>query len=183
VTEPFITFYTPTYKRPQALAACLASVGAQTAVAHVEQLVIPDHVGVGIDGMYARVPQYAQAVHGRYVHVLADDDVLAGPHVVQTVMDFADTVGDPDVIVVRAQKGCLELPIGPPWPPVCGQIDLGCVLTRRDLWKAHCTAYGRRYEGDYDFAEALFLAGARAAFCPVLFMTGAVRHGAPEAVA
>jgi hypothetical protein len=87
--QPFITFYTPTYKRPQALARCLASVASQTVVGEIEQIVIPDHVGVGIHGMYARVPQYASAVHGEYVMFLCDDDVLADATVVETVKTFA----------------------------------------------------------------------------------------------
>ena len=84
LVSPFISFYTPTYRRPKQLSACLASVSAQRGIepGTIEQVVIADHVGVGIDGMYARVASYAEALHGIYVHFLSDDDVLAGPHVV-----------------------------------------------------------------------------------------------------
>lgn len=179
---PFLTLYTPTYRRPKGLAACLASVQAQTAVSEIEHLVIPDHVGVGIEGMYARVPDYVDAVHGEYVHLLADDDVLAGPDVVARVKAFAEDRGFPPVILVKALKGALELPFGSIWPPVCSHIDLGCIITRADVWKRHAGDYGKVYEGDYLFAKALFDAGHRAEFLPMRFLVGAVSRGMPEVV-
>lgn len=181
--NPFITFYTPTFRRPRQLAACLASVAAQTAVAAIEQLVIPDHVGLGVGGMFTRVPSYVDAVHGRYVHILADDDILADPTVVEAVRTFADSLGDPPLILVSAVKGGAEWPTDPPWPPREGAIDLGCTITRADVWKAHVQAYGTRYEGDFDFLNALYQSGIEARYCPVLFMVGAVSRGAAEVAA
>jgi hypothetical protein len=185
MVNPFLTLYTPTYKRPQQLARCLASVGAQTAADDVEQIVIVDHVGRGIGGMYAQVPAYVDAVHGRYVHVLADDDVLASPTVVEQVRTFADTSGFPPLILVTARKGGQDWPTDPPWPPQEGHIDLGCAIVRADWWRrlAGSGAYGPRYAGDFDFVQALYLAGVPAVYCPVLFLVGAVSHGVPEAVA
>jgi hypothetical protein len=177
---PFLSFYTPTFRRPQALARCLASVAAQTAVDDVEQVVVVDHMGVGIAGMYQAIPRYASAIHGRYVHLLADDDVLASPTVVEQLRGFARAHGEPPVIVVRVQKNGLDLPMGGPWPPVCGRIDLGCLVTRGDVWHRHVANYGHRYEGDFDFADALWAAGNRAVSCDVLFLRGDVRRGQPE---
>ena len=137
---PFLSLYTPTYKRPTGLARCLASVAQQTAVADIEQIVIVDHLGIGIDGMYARIPDYAGAVHGDYVHVLADDDELAGPDVVQTVRDCAEANGHPAVILVAVQKGGLVL-TSPAWPPVLGGIDLGSMIVRRDVWTALASSW------------------------------------------
>lgn len=182
MSTPFLSFYTPTYKRPQALARCLASVAAQTDVALIEQIVIPDHVGIGVDGMFAAVPRYGAILSGRYVHLLADDDALASPHVVEIVRHFAEAHDNPPVILVRVVKGGVLLPSsGEPWPPVCGQIDLGCLIVRSDIWKAHAADYGQRYEGDYDFAHALFEAGLPALMCDMLFLCGDVMRGAPEA--
>jgi hypothetical protein len=56
---PFLTFYTPSYRRPHGLAKCLASVQMQTIVSEIEQIVIPDHVGLGVGGMFAQVSRYA----------------------------------------------------------------------------------------------------------------------------
>jgi hypothetical protein len=177
---PFLTLYTPTYKRPQGLARNFASVAEQSIVGEIEQIVIPDHIGHGIPGMFARVGDYAPAVHGQYVHLLGDDDVLAGARAVEEVRDFAKAKGDPDVIVVRAQKGGMLCPLGQAWPPVLGGIDLGCLITRTDIWLEHCRDYGRRYEGDYDYARSLFVKGRRAVFFDFLFCMGGQGVGRPE---
>lgn len=178
---PFITFYTPTYKRPQGLARCLASVAGQTAVDRIEQIVIPDHVGIGVGGMFSRVRAYAPAVHGKYVHFLCDDDVLAGPDVVQQVEAFAAAQHDPPLILVRTNKDGATWPAGMPWPPVCGQIDLNCGIVRADVWRRHVADYQAIYEGDFTFFEALHKAGVDAAYLPLLFSVGAVSRGAAEA--
>lgn len=178
---PFLTLYTPTYKRPEGLARCLASVATQTIVADIEQLVIPDHVGVGIEGMYARVPDYASAVHGDYVMFLCDDDVLASPTVIEEVKSVTEAYGRPPVLIVKTQKAGMVWPQGDPWPPRQGAIDLNCAIVRRDVWQAHAHQYGRRYEGDFDFMHALYRAGHNAVWCPVLVSRGGVSHGEAEA--
>ena len=54
---PFLSIYTPTFRRPQYLAKNMASVGRQTAAQHVEQIIVPDHVGYGVvGGLYGRMP-------------------------------------------------------------------------------------------------------------------------------
>lgn len=179
---PFITFYTPTYKRPRGLVACLASVAAQTAADDLEQVVIPDHVGRGIAGMYARVPDYASAVHGRYVTFLCDDDVLSDPGAVAAVRAFAEAQGEPPLILVHTRKGGAIWPAGDPWPPQVGRIDLNCAIVRADIWRAHIAAYGARYEGDFDFLSALHASGVPAVSYPYLFSVGAVSGGAAEVV-
>lgn len=180
--QPFLTFYTPTYKRPEALRRCMASVQTQTLVREIQHLIVPDYVGLGIGGMYQRVPDIAPAVCGQYVHFLADDDVLATPTAVEIVREAAEQNGYPEVLLVRVIKGQNVLPQGCAWPPVCGAIDLGCFITRADVWKAHAHCYGNRYEGDFDFGDALCKSGARAVYVDSLFMVGDVRHGEPEAV-
>jgi hypothetical protein len=156
-------------------------VAGQTAVASIEQIVIPDHVGVGIGGMFAQIQHYASAVHGRYVHVLADDDVLASPTVVAHVHAFADAHDNPPVILVGTKKGTAEWPQGERWPPRCGAIDLGCVITRHDIWRHHVVDYQPVYEGDYWFMKAVADAGHPAIWCDLLFSIGAVSRGVPEA--
>lgn len=180
--QPFISFYTPTFRRPQALARCMASVASQTIVGEIQHVIFPDYVGLGIGGMYQRVPSHAPAVQGEYVHFLADDDVLASPTVVERVKHVIEAAGYPPMLLVRCVKGGLPLPIGQPWPPVCGQIDLGCFITRADVWKAHAHCYGDRYEGDFDFADAVARSGHGAIFADLLFLVGGVNHGAPEPV-
>jgi len=160
----------------------MESVRTQTVVDQIEQIVIPDHIGIGVGGMFGRVSAYVDAVHGQYVHMLCDDDVLAGPTVVEQVAAFAAALSFPPVILVRAIKGAYTWPRGVPWPPVCGLIDLGCVITRADIWKAHAEDYGQVYEGDYLQMKAVAEAGHNAVFCDVLFCHGPVSHGEAEAV-
>jgi hypothetical protein len=178
--QPFLTFYTPTYKRPHGLQRCMASVAAQSVVGEIEHLIIPDYVGLGIGGMYQRVPDIVPAVRGQYVHFLADDDILAAPNVVEIVKQAAEQNGYPPMLLVNVIKGGLQWPQGQPWPPVCGGIDLGCFITRADVWQAHAHKYGHRYEGDFDFAEAVAQSGHQAVSVDVLFLIGGVSRGAPE---
>lgn len=179
VDAPFLSIFTPTYCRPVRLAICIESVRQQTVPC--EQVVIPDHVGVGIAGMYARVARYASALHGEYVHFLADDDQLATPQVVAQVREHARANGNPEVIIVQAEKNGLLLPFEMQGPPVEGCIDLGCVITRLDVWQAHADDYGRRYEGDFDHLNAMWSAGRVFSYCPVLFEIGPALRGAPDA--
>jgi len=158
---PFLSFYTPTYRRPEQLTACLASVQRQTAVKLIEQVVIPDHVGLGVGGMYHAVPAYADALHGEYVHFLCDDDTLKGPTVVADLKRIVEAERDaeglgPQVIIVGSQKPGGYYPHVNHGPPVEGSIDLGCFVVRRDVWRNTCNLYGRRYEGDADYIKALW---------------------------
>lgn len=179
--RPFLTLYTPTYRRPAGLVRNLFSVQDQTRVRDIEQIVIPDHVGIGIDGMYAKVPDYAPAVHGQYVAFLCDDDVLAAPNVVDRLWACAEAEGYPPLIIVQTEKNGAVWPSGNAWPPRMGSIDLNCAIVRSDVWKAHAHCYGKRYEGDFDFMLALYKSGVPAVPCDLLFSRGGVSRGAAEA--
>lgn len=178
IDAPFLSFFTPTYRRPALLAACMDSVRRQTVAC--EQVIVHDTVGLGIAGMYAAVPQYSLALHGEYVHFLADDDVLCSESVVAQVREFARANSQPDVIVVRAYKNGQLLPHQMAGPPAEGAIDLGCIITRLDVWQAHVGDYGRRYEGDFDHIHAMWRSGRQFAYCDVLFERGPALHGAPR---
>ncbi len=179
---PFLSIYTPTFRRPKGLADNLRSVGIQTAAAHIEQVVVPDHVGHGIVGsLYGRLKWYAPWMRGEYVSILCDDDVLAEETVVAKVKAFAEKKNYPPVIVVNAEKAGLELPSYPDGTaPQPGEIDLCCLIFRRDIWLQHMHDWGTRYEGDYDMAMTLFNAGYEHARLPILFAIGDSRNGRPE---
>lgn len=182
---PFLSLYTPTFRRPTQLRACLESVGRQTAVEDLEQIVVPDHVGYGVAGsLFGRLPWYASALRGRYVNLLCDDDVLASETVVETVRAFAAREHEPEVIVAKVIKNGLTLPAcNPEAEPICGQVDLTSYIVRGDVWQRHYADYGSRYEGDYDHALKLFQVGYRFAFCDVLWAVGAASNGRPEVAA
>ena len=183
---PFLSFYTPTHRRPKALAACMASVAAQTAVDDIEQVIVADHVGTGMAGMFERIADYADALHGRYIHVLSDDEILASPTVVADVRHFIRENGYPTCVAVRVQYE--EFGILPPpnfdGRPRLAQIGLSCLITRGDFWRWMVAqgGYGRRYEGDYDFAQMAWEHGHPWVACPVIFTeTGRSGQGKPEA--
>jgi hypothetical protein len=182
---PFVTLLTPTFRRPTGLAACLQSVGRQTAAADVQQVVMPDHVGHGVaDGLFGRLAWYAPSVIGAYVNILCDDDVLADESVVARVQAFAAARRQPPVIVTRVVKGGLALPqCAPEGPPVHGLMALTSFIVRADIWRAHLGDSGRRYVGDFDHASALYRAGHPFAFCDVHWAVGGASNGRPEAEA
>lgn len=180
---PFITFYTPTYQRPAALGRCMASVGKQTAVKRIEQIIIPDHVTYGIaGGLYGRIPWYAEACRGDYVHVLCDDDELVDERAVEKLISFAEKKGYPPVIMVDVIKNGFEYPCCHPLDtPQVSEVDLGCFVLRRDIWIKHCKDYGNRYEGDFDHAMVLHNAGYPREYFNFMFVEGGASNGRPEA--
>lgn len=179
---PFLTLYTPTFRRPAQLARCLDSVGKQTRADEVQHLVVPDHVGHGVSaGLFGRLKTYQPAVIGRYVNLLCDDDVLIHETAVATLMEFAEAKDFPAVIVAKVQKGPFTLPMcHPEGEPVCGRVDLTSYIVRGDVWHAHAGDYKLVYEGDYWHALALYRAGHRFAYCDLLWAVGAQSNGRPE---
>ncbi len=179
---PFLSLYTPTYRRPQALAKCLFSVGEQTAVEDIEQIVVPDHVRYGVaSGLFGRLPWYGPVLRGTYVNILADDDVLGSETVVAQVKAFALKHSNPPLIIVSVKKGAWELPAcDPKGPPEVGAIDMTSYIVRRDVWLTHLHEYKVLYEGDYWFAKALYEAGVKASYCDVMWAIGGASNGRPE---
>ncbi len=179
---PFLSIYTPTFRRPAGLAANLRSVGVQTAAEHIEQVVVPDHVGHGIvNSLYKRLQWYAPWMRGDYVAILCDDDVLADETVVAKLMAFAEKKRNPPVIIVNAEKGGLVYPAyAEGTVPEPGEIDLCCMILRRDVWLQHVNDWGSRYEGDYDMAIVLHEMGYEHARLDLLFAIGDATNGRPE---
>jgi hypothetical protein len=184
--NPFLSIYTPTSRRPRQLVACMESVRMQTAVDAIEHVLVADHVGIGIGEMFLRIPFYADACHGEFVFILADDDRLASPSAVEELILFArDFVTPPPVIICDVENG------GHRWPsqhqsalleqgPILGQIGLGCTIVRSDVWLDNAGFWGGRYEGDFDFLEAVYRSGHKFTRWPYLFSTGPVSRGAAE---
>lgn len=181
---PFLSIYTPTFRRPMGLVKCIESVARQTARDDIEQVILPDHVGYGVaGGLWGRMPRVAPALHGRYIATVCDDDRLYADDVVEKLRAFATKHDDPDVIVARVIKAALDLPscqIGRGGPPELAEVDLCNFIVRRDVWLAHVGDYGSRYEGDFDHALAMWNAGRRFEYCDVLWLEGGLSNGRPE---
>ena len=159
----FMTFYTPTYKRPLGLARCKASVAAQTD-SDYQHLVIEDTVGIGIDGVFRDVPKYHDQLQGEYVYFLCDDDVLTDPNMVRDLKRFVQDHDHPDVVMARATIGPYMFPGPECWQaaPVVGGVTLSNWIVKRAVWEA--VPYGAYYEGDAEFIVKCWQAGYRFAW-------------------
>lgn len=153
---PFLTIYTPTYQRPSLLAACVASVQAQTVADDIQHLIIRDEVGVGIGGMFAAIADNAPLVHGDYVYILQDDDRLADVEVVRDVRTSTLMLKRPPLLMVRNQKRGQIFPFHWRQRPTLGAVDLGSYIIRADVFQATCQLFGQRYEGDFDYINAVW---------------------------
>lgn len=183
MTPPFLSLFTPTFRRPQQLAACIASVQAQTLAARIHHVIEPDYVGLGVGGMFARLATRPPTFYGEYVMFLGDDDVLAAKNAVARLEQIVRDSDHPDVVIVSTEKGHHgRLPYENHGPPVCGRIDLNCVVTRRDIWNLHAKDYGAgTYEADFAHVHAMFQAGRRFHWAAELLLSrGAVSGGRAE---
>lgn len=178
-TGVFLSVYTPTYLRPQMLALCKESVEAQTEP--TQHVIVEDHVGLGVGGMYADIPNHADRVEGIYVMVLSDDNTLADERVAEEMLAEVKRAMYPDVIVF---KGSIEETIQPiVWnsEPTIEKIDLSCFAVRRGVWQRHATDWGHRYEGDFDFIHTLWRRGYRFHWWDrVAFKALRISRGLPE---
>lgn len=182
--RPFLTILTATFCRPQGLAENLRSVYRQTLAHEIEQIVLPDHIGVSPNhAVYGRLPWYATAPRGAYVHVLGDDDVLADDQVVERIKRFAERQAYPDVIVMKCKKGDTEYPkCGVTGEPTEGDIDLCCYVVKRQVWATCMQTYRPHYKCDYGFYQTLKDYGASLTPLDQVIAVGRVGGGRPEAV-
>jgi hypothetical protein len=155
----FLSIYTPTYRRPVMLEACRASVRIQTVP--VEHVIIEDAIGIGIDGVYAAIPQHAGKVTGDYVMVLSDDNVLVDERFAEELAQETEQAGFPDVVMFRGQINTSLQPVAWRTEPRITMVDLSCFAVARQIWQKHADRWGHRYEGDYDFIHALWELGYR----------------------
>ena len=155
----FLTVYTPTYKRPKALTVCIESVKNQTHPNLIQHLIIPDEIGLGIDGMYSDIINHVDEVNGEYVLVLSDDDLLCNLDFARKLYDYIENNDYPEVVIIKAIKSGRVLPTIWNAKPQLGHIDLSCFVVRSDIWKANADKWGKRYEGDFDFINSLYEQG------------------------
>lgn len=156
VVAPYLTIYTPTYKRPRLLADCMASVAMQT-VPPLEHIIVADYIGIGIARMYQEIEYRANSFNGDYVYILQDDDMLKDQLVIE---DFYNEVymEQPPVVIARNYKGKRLLPDKGYWEqePKQNHIDLSGFIIRNDVFYDNRNNFGRRYEGDFDFIHSLW---------------------------
>ena len=159
--HPFVSFVTRCHKRPRMLLRCLTSISRQDDP-DFENVIIVDEAGIGVvaaNALYNK-PENKSRVHGNYVHLIDDDDVICSTDFVSVVKRIA-AEHNPDVIIVRVKhpNGSV-LPDAPVWmkKPIGGHIGGSSVVVRRDVWLQHIHAFGdgKIYGGDLDFVTELF---------------------------
>lgn len=176
---PFLSVYTPTFRRPRLLAECCSSVDAQTRF--VDHVIVPDEIGVGIGGMYRLIREHAHRPVGRYVQVLSDDNVLVDDRVAEELEREAIAHDLPDVVMVRGDINGTRQPVNWNTEPVLTKIDLSCFIVRRDVWVANADRWGERYEGDFDFIHHLWVSGFRFHWWDrLVFRALQISYGRPE---
>ena len=164
----FMTFYTPTYKRPTYLSICRSSVQAQTCRDY-QHMVIVDDSGIGVDGMFNDIRRHANAVRGEYVFILADDDRLLDPSGLEQVKAFAMANDYPPVIIVRNHKWGKTFPLIWGEAPEYTKIDTGNFIIRADVFLENVDQFGECYEGDFVFIDHLWKAGYSFAWFDYVF--------------
>lgn len=178
----FLSVYTPTYGRPVMLEQCQTSVRAQTVP--VDHVIVHDYIGLGIDGMYAAIPEHAHIPTGEYVMVLSDDNVLVDDTFAEELERVAESEGMPDVIVFRGQIESSLQPLVWRDEPQLFRIDLSCFAVRRDVWVRHAMDWGHSYTGDFDFIHTLWDEGYRFVWWDRLaFRALQISRGAKETMA
>lgn len=176
----FLTVYTPTYRRPNLLAMCRASVLAQTSP--VEHVIIHDRQGLGVDGMFADIPNHTDKVHGAYVMVLSDDNVLTDPDFAADLERVTCANGKPDVVMFKGEIQGTVQPAAWGGEPIETMVDLSCYAVKTEVWKQHSRDWGHRYEGDFDFIHRLWERGYRFLWWDkMVFRAQQISRGLPEA--
>jgi len=156
--QTILSIYTPTFRRPRLLEKCIESVQLQTVAQQIQHYIWPDQIGVGIAGMFKQIPSQAQHLVGEYIYILQDDDVLADVWVIEKLFEFIQDNDHPDVVICRNVKREMILPTRKCWgrAPLEGHIDLGSYVVSRKVFNRHCTDFGARYAGDFDFIDAVY---------------------------
>lgn len=155
---PFLSIVTRCYKRPAMLARCCESIRAQQDAA-LEHLLINDEVGRGVEWANAQLAAHKNRVHGDYVLILDDDDLLACSSAVTILRDVARSNDYPDLIVFRADHAELGvLPDAEVWEkkPLHGHIGGIDFITRAATWKRYIGKFAQPEGGDFHFLEALW---------------------------
>lgn len=177
-----LTILTPTYRRPIGLHMCEASVNGQHRREEIQHLVIPDHIGKGVAGMYADLPQSNALIGGEWVFVLSDDDVLVYPRIVDLICHVEKEAPGAGCIMVKMFCNGRVLPWPSCWEgqPLMGGVTLSNWIVKKAVHVAH--PFGHRYEGDFDQIANIHAAGIPLAWADIVLSASqrGANFGRPE---
>lgn len=165
--DPFMTIITRHLTtRPNMLKVNQDSLAQQTD-RDFEQVILLDSEGRGVAWANENLRNHVDLIHGEYVFLLDDDDLIATPNFIEAVKTFA-TINDwPNVIIVKMEHAPgFVLPDADNWQqePRLGHIGCSGFIVRRETWVSHVTDFNPVYHGDYTFIKALWNAGYKFAW-------------------
>jgi len=149
-----------------------------------DHIVIKDMIGVGFARTNGYFYEYRDLIHGQYVFILDDDDVLVTDDFVSDMKKIAKENDNPGMIFVRMWISDHTYPTHVDWKVpklTINHIGTSCVVVRNDLWKEKIKNFLQRKAGDFFFIESIFNSK------PTIFWqdkfyskTMKVSHGKPE---
>ena len=155
--RPFLSVVTRTYKRPRLIRQCIAILREQTDH-DFEHIVKEDEIGLGSDGAARLLWETADEVHGEYVYLCDDDDLIIDRDLVANLKTIAND-GDPDVVMVKVEHAPgLVLPLDWRAPPKRHGIGGSGVIVKRQLFVDNIRQFATRQDGDFDYVEAVYRA-------------------------
>jgi glycosyltransferase involved in cell wall biosynthesis len=107
---------------------------------------------------------------GEWVWLLDDDDLCSNADLIGILRKHI-AAQKPEAILMRAYHGKWGLlPPAENWGerPILGRIGPSCLVVRGDIWNQYRDEWVEAYAGDFWFINALWNAGVRFAWLPVV---------------
>jgi len=182
--HPFMSIVTRHYyRRPKMFEVCRKSVLAQKDP-DFDHIIIKDMVGVGFARTNGYFYEHRDLVHGQYVFMLDDDNILITDDFVSDMKKIARENDNPGLIFVKMWINDCYYPTNVDWKAsklTINHIDTACVVVRHDLWNAHIKNFLQRKAGDFFFIESVYNSKPTVFWQDKFYTrTMKVSHGKPE---
>ena len=154
-SQPFMTFITRTYKRPNALKICIESIEAQTDQ-DFEHIFIVDDIGQGM--LWANCQFYTNRnrVRGKYVYLVDDDDYMIDKEFVSHVKSLSHRSLDVIMFKIYIRNELYPKPECWEKSPIYGKIGEECICVTNKVFQDHIHAFGEPRGGDFSFIKEIF---------------------------
>jgi len=133
--------------------------------------------------MFLDIRNHVDMIHGDYVLVLSDDNVLIDPDVFGDLKTFVEENDRPDVVIWCGVLPGQYVPTQSTWKrrPELNHIDLSCYVVARNIWINHAQDWLGEYAADYYFIAMLWDLGYRFTwFDRLAYRAIVVSRGVPE---
>lgn len=180
---PLLTIVTRTFNgRPVGLAANITSVKRQPGIGEIQHMIVEDNAHRGVAWAQENLKNETPFVKGDYVMLLDDDDFLIDMNLIEGLL--REVKESPEVVVCKMNMGDGRiLPDADHWgkQPERSYIPCSSYIVRRDIWNEHVSDFKAKYDGDFDFINAVWKCGHPFRWWNnVVARVGQVSHGQPE---